>query len=110
MYAAISGSFAIRLVQSSYIGSQYSVFFIPSLYRFTKSDSRCNARMPAENIVIGCVSRGIARMTSNTYLGTVPRVLKSATTASVSSFVGTSPVNRKYQNPVSYTHLRAHET
>ena len=35
----------MMFVQSSYIGSQYSVFFIPSLYRFTKSDSRCIARI-----------------------------------------------------------------
>src|SRR5659263_178028 len=102
MYAAISGSFAMMFVQSSYIGSQYSVFFIPSLYRFTKRDSRCIDRIAAENMAIGCVSRGIARMTSNTYLGTLARALKSATTASASSIVGTSPVNRKDQNPSTY--------
>src|SRR5512143_1671030 len=102
MYAAISGSFAIRLVQSSYIGSQYSVFFIPSAYRFAKRDSRCIARMADENMVIGWVSRGIARRTSNTYWGTRARDLKSSTTANVSSFVGTSPVIRKYQNPSTY--------
>ena len=92
----------MRFVQSSYIGSQYSVFFIPSLYRFTKSDSRCIARIAAENIVIGWVSRGIARRTSNTYWGTRARALKSSTTSSVCSFVGTSPVSRKYQNPSTY--------
>ena len=89
----------MMFVQSSYIGSQYSVFFIPSLYRFTKRDSRCIARIAAENMVIGCVSRGIARTTSNTYWGTLARALKSSATASASSFVGTSPVIRKYQNP-----------
>src|SRR3989304_5968832 len=99
MYAAISGSFAIRLVQSSYIGSQYSVFFIPSAYRFAKRESRCIDRIAAENMVIGGVSRGIARRMSNTYGGTRDRALKSSATASASSFVGTSPVIRKYQNP-----------
>ena len=87
------------LVESSYIGSQYSVFFIPALYLLTKRDSRCIERMAAEYIVMGCVSRGIARRTSNTYWGTFALALKSSTTARVCAIVGTSPVRRKYQKP-----------
>src|SRR3989304_5849557 len=82
MYAPISGSRAIRLQASSYIGSQYSVFFIPSLYRFTKRDSRCIERMAAENIVIGWVSRGMARRPANTSWGARERLLKSSAAAS----------------------------
>jgi len=66
MYAAISGSFASRFMASSYIGSQYSVFFIPSWYRRKKTDSRCIERIAVENSVIGCESRAIARRMSNT--------------------------------------------
>ncbi len=58
--------------------------------------------MPAENIVIGWVSRGMARSMSMTYCGSARRFLKSSTTSRVSSMVGTSPVSRNHQKPSTY--------
>src|SRR5512145_1931348 len=99
MYAAIAGRRATRLLQSSYMESQKSNLLKPSAYFFAKIDSRCMDRMAEENMVMGCVSRGMARSTSKTYCGTWERLLKSSTTERVSTIVGISPVRRKYQKP-----------
>lgn len=84
MYAAITGSRARMSIESSYIGSHMSFFFIvPVAYFFANFDSRCIAMIAAENIDIGCESRGIARSTSNTYWGTAARAFQSSTISSV---------------------------
>jgi len=53
-------------MESSYIGSQYSVLRIPSLYRLTKTDSRCIETTAADSSAMGWESRAIARSVSNT--------------------------------------------
>ena len=58
-------------------------------------ESRCIESTAVENIVIGCVSRGIARSTSKTYCGTCARDLQSSWTSFACSTVGMSPVSRK---------------
>ena len=52
-------------------------------------------RIAAESMVIGWLSRGMARSTSKTYRGTAARALNSAATSSASALVGRSPVSSR---------------
>ena len=56
------------------------------------------ARMPAESITMGWLSRGSARITSHTYEGTIWRIFHSPRTSRCWIWLGDSPVSRKYQN------------
>ncbi len=70
---------------------------MPLRYLSAKMDSRCMDRTAAENMVMGWVSRGMVRSTSNTYWGTWPRCFQSSTTLWACSAVGISPVRMNHQ-------------
>ena len=63
---------------SSYVGSQYLSFEMPSPYALANCDSVCIARIADENCVIGCIPFGNARIIPSTCAGNFARSWRSA--------------------------------
>uniref|UniRef100_A0A182Q2B9 Uncharacterized protein n=1 Tax=Anopheles farauti TaxID=69004 RepID=A0A182Q2B9_9DIPT len=99
MVAAITGSFAIRSMLSSYTYSQYLLLCTPSAYALANLLSWLSAVTAQLSCDIGCSVVGMLFSIVTTCDGSAARLAHSRDSASTCAFDGTSPVISNQNRP-----------